>query len=80
MKGMGKLLDSGKGVKMVCEFYPKGLIKCGDSPGEFLSRLESHGFKIKLINEKKKRIEPIGSPSLIKLCSGSRYANILLER
>ncbi|MBS3100842.1 FkbM family methyltransferase [Candidatus Woesearchaeota archaeon] len=80
VKGMGKLLDSGKGVKMVCEFYPKGLIKCGDSPGEFLSRLESHGFKIKLINEKKKRIEPIGSPSLIKLCSGSRYANILLER
>lgn len=80
VKGMAKLLESSKVIRLVCEFYPKGLMKCGDSPQEFLSRLESHGFKIRLINEKKKRTEPIGSSSLIRLCQGSRYANILLER
>jgi len=77
---MNKLIKTNKDVTLICEFSPEGLRKSGNSPQKFINKLENYGFKIKFINEKDKRVEPISGSSLIKMCSGSKYTNLFLRR
>jgi len=80
IQGMDKIIKKNKDITIICEFFPDGLRKLGNSPQQFINKLKDYGFKIKFINEKEKRIEQISGSSLIKLCTGSKYTNLFLRR
>ena len=52
VKGAEILLKKSKYLKGVAEFWPLGLIKCGNSPEEFLEMLTISGFKIYNMSKK----------------------------
>ena len=80
ISGMQDIIKWNKKIIIICEVWPSAMEKCGYSLREFISKLEVYGFKINLINENKKRVEPTNYTSLIMICSGNKYANLLLKR
>lgn len=49
--GMQDIIKQNPDIKLLLEFYPKGIHQCGYSPKDFLTNIEHHGFKIFHINE-----------------------------
>ena len=80
VSGMDNLIKTNKDMIIICEFWPKAMIKSKSSPMKFLNKLENYGFKIKLIDEIRERVEPINSSSLMNKCKGNKYVNLFLKR
>lgn len=80
MKGMSRTLDRSGGMVIVCEFYPSAMIRCGDSPTEFLEFLEGKGFRLAFIDERNGRTETADSGSILRMCKNNKYVNLFLRK
>ena len=79
LKGMNSLLSKNKNVRIITEFSPGWLMKCGIEPKKYLEELNSLGFKFWDIDEKKKNILFITKEELLKKYHPNRriHTNIL---
>ena len=59
LKGMSKILDENKGIKIVMEFSPENLEDYGSNPSDVMDFLINKGFKLSIINEVEKRMEEV---------------------
>jgi len=59
LKGMSKILDENKGIKIVMEFSSENLEDYGSNPSDVMDFLINKGFKLSIINEVEKRMEEI---------------------
>jgi FkbM family methyltransferase len=56
LRGMCRLLARSPGVRIVTEFWPRGMTLCGDDPRKFLDELLALGFDVGVIDEHCHRI------------------------
>lgn len=77
LRGMTEVMRRNKSLKMVVEFWPFGLKRCGSSPEEFLNEIRRNNFQIHLIKEDGST-QPIDDPSAI--CPQGMYLNLFLKR
>lgn len=77
--GMEKLMRKSRRLKLLTEFWPIGLRRCGTNPAGFLKMLESRGFKLYNIEEDKRTIrEVLPSELLINFTpENQKYTNLL---
>ena len=80
LSGMEKLVRRQKDLTIISEFSPDLLARCGVSPEEFIKKISDLGFRLQLINEEKKTINPIKGEDLIRMCRNSRYVNLFLDK
>ena len=80
LEGLKHTIAGNKDIIIITEFSPELLRESGGNPEDFLDRLISMGFKIRLIDEKNKILKPIESNKLIHMCKGARYENLFLAR
>ena len=59
LKGMSKMLDENKGIKIVMEFSSENLEDYGSNPSDVMDFLINKGFKLSIINEVEKRMEEV---------------------
>lgn len=71
-------------VKILMEFWPKGLRNMGTDPLELLDKLQDYGFKIKLLNDKSKSLQNWNKKDIINYCDnledGIDQVNLFLEK
>jgi FkbM family methyltransferase len=56
LRGMRHLLARSPGLRIVTEFWPRGMTLCGDNPRQFLDDLQALGFDVGVIDEQGHRI------------------------
>jgi FkbM family methyltransferase len=79
--GMDKILRASPGVKILSEFWPEGIRRCGQEPIDFLKNWRGLGFSISHIDEDKGALVPFSDDGeLLKLAERNHYTNIFLER
>jgi FkbM family methyltransferase len=66
VKGMSNFLNKNKNIKILTEFWPIGLERCGTDPKEYLELLLTFGFKLNYINELRNTIKPTNVTELLK--------------
>lgn len=59
LKGMSKILDGNKEIKIVMEFSSENLKDYGSNPSDVMDFLINKGFKLSIINEVEKRMEEV---------------------
>jgi FkbM family methyltransferase len=79
LQGADSVLRKNPNVKIITEFYPTMITSCGDDPGEFLHTLSAYGFSFYDIDEKKKRVMPIDTRTILKTYS-TELTNLLCVR
>lgn len=50
-KGMGKIIEANRGLKILTEFFPRQLESCGSSPVSYFNQIKDSGFMIYIIDE-----------------------------
>lgn len=66
VKGMGGLLRRNKGMKIVSEFWPEGLVGFGVGLGEYLELLEGCGFKLWELDRRVRRKKVMRKESFLQ--------------
>ena len=64
--GMAKLLGKNNKIRIISEFWPVGLKKCGVEPIQYIKLLQKNGFSLMELNDVKKTIKPIDVDKLLK--------------
>lgn len=64
--GMPLLLKKNKNIKLITEFWPFAIKKCGNDHKKYLGLLQKYGFKLYLIDELTKKIQPTNIDYLLK--------------
>lgn len=64
--GMQKLLRDNRNLKIVMEFWPRGLTLTGTDPREFLEQLLSLGFNVQVIDENEHKIKDLDIDAVLK--------------
>jgi len=59
LRGMERTLQESSQVKMLIEFWPAGLVRCGTQSRDLLQFLRTNGFRIHHLNERTQTVEPI---------------------
>jgi len=79
LRGMPLLLQNAKNLKMITEYWPHGLKKCGFEGKDYLDILKEHGFKLYNLNEEIKNIEPVDMNEMMEKYTPEKenYANLL---
>lgn len=71
-------------VKILMEFWPKGLMNMGTDPLELLNKLQNYGFKIRLLDETNKSLKDLNKNEIIDYCHDPEnvidQANLFLEK
>jgi FkbM family methyltransferase len=71
-------------IKILMEFWPKGLRNMGTDPLELLNKLHNYGFKFRLLDEKSKSLQKFNKRDIIDYCDnnddGIDQVNLLLEK
>ena len=81
LKGMDKILDSNKDLKIIMEFSLENLQDFGSKPDEVLDFLLKKNFKLWKINENEKKVEEIFNIEDIKKLDDERNGlNIFCQR
>ncbi len=82
VRGMSRLLDRNRNIKVISEFWPIGLKKSGASPLSYLELFLKRGFKIYEISESQKKLIPVDAESLLKTYTAEKgnYTNLLCTR
>lgn len=82
LKGAVNLLAKNPQLKIITEFWPRGLRMSGSSSKDFLAFVKKLGFKIYEISENEKKLFPISSKDLLRKYSESadNYTNLLLRK
>lgn len=83
LEGMQGLLSRSRRLSIMMEFWPQGLVRCGADPGKVLDLLHSLGFQLKVLDHRRKSVEPIGK--LNEFLNQPRFAegkhsNLLCEK
>lgn len=83
IEGAEKILRS-NGLRIIMEFWPYGLRNAGTDPLGLLNKIQSHGFKVELIDETSGYIRTIEATKIVEMCenamNGRGYVNLLLEK
>lgn len=83
LTGGRKLLKNGKAV-ILMEYWPQGIFNLGDNPFELIKKLDSYGYKIRVVDKQKKRLIPIDSKELCLQAetwlNSAKYTNLLLTK
>jgi len=82
-QGMRNIIMRNPDLKIISEFWPKGIKEFGFSPMEYIDKLKEFGFKVYQIN--KYGINLVDNACLMKLCEGKTekeqgVINIYCER
>lgn len=80
--GMTNILKKNKNLKIISEFWPKGMSNFGFKTEKLLNLLKKQNFSLYQINEDSKRIEPVTGNELLKnypLEKGD-FTNLLLAK
>jgi FkbM family methyltransferase len=82
LRGMGRLLERLPAVKMVVEFWPIGLRRCGADPETYLHNLLQLGFKLWNIDEERQELRPTTPAELLAayLPEKENYTNLFCVR
>lgn len=82
LKGAVNILAKNPQLKIITEFWPRGLRMSGSSSKDFLAFVKKLGFKIYEISENEKKLFPISSKDLLRKYSESddNYTNLLLQK
>ena len=81
LKGMDKILDSNKDLKIIMEFSLENLQDFGPKPDEVVDFLLKKNFKLWKINENEKKLEGIFNIEDIKRLDDARNGlNIFCQR
>lgn len=82
IKGMANLLRRNANVKVLTEFWPFGLTRCGLEPNEYLSMLLSLRFKLYEVSEQERKIKPVVVSRLLHMYTPDKrnYTNLLCVR
>lgn len=80
LRGMTRVLADSPDLKVITEFWPKGLRGFGHDPREFLEIWERNGFQFFLIDEKVKELVPMSAAELLVRAEEDESVNIFLER
>jgi FkbM family methyltransferase len=59
LEGMENTLRTSPSQKMLIEFWPWGLVKCGTDPKDLLAFLRSCGFRISELDEERGKVVPL---------------------
>jgi len=66
LRGMQRLLGRASGgLRLLTEFWPRGLTLCGENPGQFLDSLHGLRFDVGVIDEKTGTVCPADPQSLL---------------
>ena len=65
LAGMRRLLGRSPEVRMMTEFWPRGISLCGDDPRQFLNDLQKLGFDVGVIDDRAHQILPADPEQLI---------------
>jgi len=79
-EGMAKYLKGSKDLKIISELEPKGMLKVGDEPAQYLQFMQDNGFKISIIDEEKRILIPASIEETISWSRKSQTSNILFEK
>lgn len=85
IEGAHDLLLNNNNIKILLEFWPKGLRNMDTNPLELLNKLEDYyGFNIRLIDDETKSLKYINKNDVIEFCDDPEGAvdqlNLLLEK
>jgi FkbM family methyltransferase len=59
LKGMAKTILRSPKLKIVMEFWPYGLIRCGTNPRDLLDDLAGYGFTMRVIDQEHGTLRPV---------------------
>ncbi len=76
LRGASELLDSKRPLAIVMEFFPRFVRAAGDEPDALLARMEQRGFSLYVIDERRRRLEPVSAQALLQ----RENAEIVLRR
>ncbi len=79
-KGMKRLLNENKGIRILLEFWPEGLRKIGSSPVNFLKMMGQLGFQLAYINKNDGEVSKISIKECMEMCRGSYDVSLFLNR
>lgn len=81
IQGMEGMLAASPGLKVISEFWPEGLARCGLKPLDYLRWWRERGFAISRIDEAAGRLEPVDDlTALTEHAHAHQDANLFLER
>jgi FkbM family methyltransferase len=66
LRGGGALLESSRPLTIVMEFFPRFVREAGDDPAALLRFLESKRFDLNVIDERRRRTEPVTAATLLE--------------
>ncbi len=65
-QGMKQLLQENRSLKIITEFWPRGLLMSGNNPREFLEQFSDLGFDVKVIDEQAEKLNDLDVDYLLK--------------
>jgi len=81
IRGMEAMLAASPNLKVISEFWPQGLARCGMKPLDYLRWWQERGFFISRIDETVGRLEPADDlAALTEHAHAHQDANLFLER
>jgi hypothetical protein len=66
LAGMSRLLAKHRELRMVMEFWPRGLHMAGHNPENFLRRLLDLDFNVRVVDEPSEQLLPLDVPTLLE--------------
>jgi FkbM family methyltransferase len=79
LKGMNKIIEKNRDLKIITEFDPLAMRRFGFSPKEFLKQLARYGFKLHIIKNHEAP-EPTNVARIMKLCKVKGHINLFCEK
>ena len=82
--GLTKTLHHNTSIKIIMEFWPKGLINMEITPIKFLQKIKTLGFKIAVLDEANEKIIKLSIAEIVESCkkkqNGKDHINLLLTK
>lgn len=81
IKGMDAILRANPTLKVISEFWPKGLERCGMDPRDYLAWWRGQGFKVYEISEDQGELLALPTDDqVMDRAQGERYINLFFSR
>ena len=80
-RGMQRVLQRSPHLRVMMEFSPEALLRCGASPERLLAECQQSGFTAYWLNGQTQRVLPKPLEELLAICrQGDQYTNLFLFR
>ena len=84
LRGARRTLAANPSIRILMEFWPKGIRNMGDDPMEMLRELSAQGFRFSLFSDLRNELVPASAEELLSACDtrfeGQDFVNILARR